>query len=169
MGSLPTTRISKGAKCTIGRALGAVPTDVAPTVVTIGNFDGVHLGHCEVLDAAVTQAKARSAQSVAITFDPHPALVHRPEAAPQLIMGIADRIDTLASVGLDATLMIHYTLEFADQSAEDFVRSLIVEKLHAVAVVVGHDVRFGRNNSGDSATCKSWARSTTSVSSACKT
>ncbi|MGQ3381977.1 bifunctional riboflavin kinase/FAD synthetase [Glutamicibacter sp. TV12E] len=131
------------------KGLDAVPADMAPTVVTIGNFDGVHLGHCEVLDAAVTQAKARSALSVAITFDPHPALVHRPDNAPELIMGIADRIDTLAGVGLDATLMIHYTLDFAEQSAEEFVRSIIVEKLHAVAVVVGHDVRFGKNNSGD--------------------
>ncbi|MHA6966987.1 bifunctional riboflavin kinase/FAD synthetase [Glutamicibacter bergerei] len=131
------------------KGLDSVPADMAPTVVTIGNFDGVHLGHCEVLDSAVTQAKKRSAKSVAISFDPHPAQVHRPGSAPELIMGIEDRVDTLASVGLDATLMIHYTLEFADQSAEEFVRSIIVEKLNAVAVVVGHDVRFGKDNSGD--------------------
>ncbi|MFJ2619049.1 bifunctional riboflavin kinase/FAD synthetase [Glutamicibacter sp. NPDC087344] len=131
------------------KGLDAVPTDVAPTVVTIGNFDGVHLGHCEVLDAVVSQAKQRAAKSVVITFEPHPALVHRPDSAPELIMGLADRVDTLANVGLDAVLMIHYTLDFADQSAEEFVKSIIVDKLHAVAVVVGHDVRFGRNNSGD--------------------
>ena len=131
------------------KGLDAVPTDVAPTVVTIGNFDGVHLGHCEVLDAVVSLAKQRAARSVAITFEPHPALVHRPDSAPELIMGLADRVDTLASVGLDAVLMIHYTLEFADQSAEEFVKSIIVDTLHATAVVVGHDVRFGRNNSGD--------------------
>lgn len=131
------------------KGLDAVPTDMAPTVVTIGNFDGVHLGHCEVLDSVVAQAKVRSAKSVAITFDPHPALVHRPESAPQLIMGVADRIETLAKVGLDAVLMIRYTLEFADQSPEEFVKSVFVDSLNAAAVVVGHDVRFGRNNSGD--------------------
>ena len=131
------------------KGLDAVPTDMAPTVVTIGNFDGVHLGHCEVLDSVVTQAKARSAKSVAVTFDPHPALVHRPDSAPELIMGVADRVETLAKVGLDAVLMIHYTLEFADQSPEEFVKSVFVDALHAVAVVVGHDVRFGRGNSGD--------------------
>ncbi|MGP9784243.1 bifunctional riboflavin kinase/FAD synthetase [Arthrobacter sp. MYb211] len=131
------------------KGLDSVPTDMAPAVVTIGNFDGVHLGHCEVLDSAVSHAKRRSAKSVAITFDPHPAQVHRPDSAPELIMGLEDRIDTLASVGLDATLMINYTLEFAEQSAEEFVHSIIVEKLNAVAVVVGHDVRFGHGNSGD--------------------
>jgi len=118
-------------------------------VVTIGNFDGVHLGHCQVLDRVVQQAKQRDAKSVAITFDPHPALVHRPESAPELIMGLADRIDTLDAVGLDAVLMIHYTLQFAQNSAEDFVREVFVDKLGAVAVVVGHDVRFGKDNAGD--------------------
>jgi len=64
-------------------------------------------------------------------------------------MGLADRIDTLASEGLDAVLMIHYTLEFAENSADDFVREVFVEKLGAAAVVVGHDVRFGKDNVGD--------------------
>lgn len=131
------------------KGLDSVPTEMAPSVVTIGNFDGVHLGHCEVLDAAVSAASERSAQSIALTFDPHPAQVHRPDDAPELIMGLQDRIDLLASVGLDAVVLVHYTLEFADQSAEEFVRSIIVEKLNAVAVVVGHDVRFGKDNSGD--------------------
>ena len=131
------------------KGLEAVPAAVGPTVVTIGNFDGVHLGHCQVLDRVVQQAKQRNAKSVAITFDPHPALVHRPESAPELIMGLADRIDTLDAVGLDAVLMIHYTLQFAQNSAEDFVREVFVDKLGAVAVVVGHDVRFGKDNAGD--------------------
>lgn len=131
------------------KGLEAVPASVGPTVVTIGNFDGVHRGHCEVLERTVELAKERDARSVAITFDPHPALVHRPDSAPELIMGLADRIDTLASEGLDAVLMIHYTLEFAENSADDFVREVFVEKLGAAAVVVGHDVRFGKDNVGD--------------------
>lgn len=131
------------------KGLEAVPAAAGPTVVTIGNFDGVHRGHCEVLERVVTRAKELDAKAVAITFDPHPALVHRPDQAPELIMGLADRIDLLDSVGLDAVLMIHYTLDFAKNSAVDFVREIFVEKLGAVAVVVGHDVRFGKDNAGD--------------------
>lgn len=131
------------------KGLEAVPAAAGPTVVSIGNFDGVHRGHCEVLERAVNRAGELGARSVAITFDPHPAIVHRPEHAPELIMGLADRIDLLDEVGLDAVLMIHYTLEFAENSADDFVREIIVEKLGAVAVVVGHDVRFGKDNAGD--------------------
>ncbi|WP_431711532.1 bifunctional riboflavin kinase/FAD synthetase [Glutamicibacter uratoxydans] len=131
------------------KGLEAVPAAVGPTVVTIGNFDGVHRGHCEVLEQVVQRANELDAKSVAITFDPHPALVHRPDNPPELIMGLADRIDLLAAVGLDAVLMIHYTLEFAQSTAEEFVRQIFVEKLGAVAVVIGHDVRFGQGNSGD--------------------
>ena len=131
------------------KGLEAVPAAAGPTVVTIGNFDGVHRGHCEVLEQAVYRARELAAKSVAITFDPHPALVHRPDQAPELIMGLADRIDLLDAVGLDAVLMIHYTLDFAENSADDFVREIFVEKLGAVAVVVGHDVRFGKDNAGD--------------------
>lgn len=131
------------------KGLEAVPAAVGPTVVTIGNFDGVHRGHCEVLEQAVTRAKDLGAKAVAITFDPHPAQVHRPESAPELIMGLEDRIDLLDEVGLDAVLMIHYTLEFAENTADEFVHEIIVEKLGAVAVVVGHDVRFGKGNAGD--------------------
>ncbi|GAB3620344.1 bifunctional riboflavin kinase/FAD synthetase [Glutamicibacter endophyticus] len=131
------------------KGLDSVPADLKPSVVTIGNFDGVHLGHCEVLDQVVEQARHLGANAVAITFDPHPARVHRPQSAPELIMGLADRIDTLAAVGMDAVLMIEYTLDFAENTAEEFVRQVIVEALKASCVVVGHDVRFGKGNAGD--------------------
>ncbi|MHC6176008.1 bifunctional riboflavin kinase/FAD synthetase [Glutamicibacter sp. X7] len=131
------------------KGLDSVPADLKPSVVTIGNFDGVHLGHCEVLDQVVEQARHLGANAVAITFDPHPAQVHRPQSAPELIMGLADRIDTLAAVGMDAVLMIEYTLDFAENTAEEFVRQVIVEALKASCVVVGHDVRFGKGNAGD--------------------
>ncbi|WP_418908777.1 bifunctional riboflavin kinase/FAD synthetase [Glutamicibacter endophyticus] len=131
------------------KGLDSVPADLKPSVVTIGNFDGVHLGHCEVLDQVVEQACHLGANAVAITFDPHPAQVHRPQSAPELIMGLADRIDTLAAVGMDAVLMIEYTLDFAENTAEEFVRQVIVEALKASCVVVGHDVRFGKGNAGD--------------------
>lgn len=131
------------------KGLEAVPPGIGPSVVTIGNFDGVHRGHREVLAAVVATARERKARAVAISFDPHPSQVHRPDEAPELIMGLEDRIETLAEEGLDGLLMIRYTLDFARATAEEFVAKVIVGALNACTVVVGHDVRFGRDNSGD--------------------
>jgi riboflavin kinase/FMN adenylyltransferase len=129
-----------------------VPADFGPTVVTIGNFDGVHRGHVEVCRAIADRARSDGARAVAVTFDPHPAAVHRPDDAPQLITGVADRLELLAATGLDAVLLVHYTRDFARQSAEEFVVRYLVEGLRARRVVVGRDVRFGRDNSGTLAT-----------------
>jgi riboflavin kinase/FMN adenylyltransferase len=118
-------------------------------VVTLGNFDGLHRGHQEVLGQVREEAKARGALSVALTFDPHPALVHRPESAPPQIMGLADKLAAMALLGLDAVVVLPYTLEFAQQTPEQFVQSVLVDALGACAVVVGQDVRFGLGNSGD--------------------
>lgn len=122
---------------------------LGPSVVTIGNFDGVHRGHRAVLGRMVADARARGETAIAVTFDPHPAQVHRPDAAPALITGIEDRLDLLEQTGLDAVLVITYTLEFAATTPEDFVRRYLVEALGAGTVVVGRDVRFGRGNAGD--------------------
>lgn len=129
--------------------LDAIAPDVGPSVVTIGNFDGVHRGHGAVLDALVTAARDRNAKAVAITFDPHPAHVHRPDQAPELLTGTADKLALLAEHDVDAVLTLQYTEEFALQDAQTFVERYIVQALGAKAVVVGDDVRFGRDNSGD--------------------
>ncbi|MET1036298.1 MAG: bifunctional riboflavin kinase/FAD synthetase [Arthrobacter sp.] len=131
------------------KGLEAVPAGYGPSVVTLGNFDGVHRGHRAVLRRLVDAARERGAAAVAISFNPHPAQVHRPGTSPPLIMGIEDRIDSLAESGVDALLMIHYTLEFAQATAEQFVKEVFVDRLGARAVVIGHDVRFGRDNEGD--------------------
>ena len=129
--------------------LAEVPAGIGPTVVTIGNFDGVHLGHQHVLHRLVKVARAKDAAAVAISFDPHPAQIHRPEAAPELIMGPEDRREALAATGLDGLLMMHYDLQLASLTPEEFVRRVFVDGLHVCAVVIGHDVRFGRGNAGD--------------------
>lgn len=129
--------------------LAQVPADFGPSVVTIGNFDGVHRGHAGVLTRMVAGARAVGARSVAVTFTPHPQQVHRPETAPPLLTGDTDRLELLAGTGLDAVLLLTYTLEFAQQTAEEFVRRYLVDGLHARTVVVGRDVRFGRGNVGD--------------------
>ncbi|PZF80244.1 bifunctional riboflavin kinase/FAD synthetase [Jiangella anatolica] len=132
--------------------LDQVPPGFGPSVVTIGNFDGVHLGHRQVLTRMVADATAAGARAVAVTFDPHPRVLHRPEDAPALITGVRDKLELLASTGLDAVLVQPYTWEFARQSPEEFVRRFLVDGLRAVTVVVGHDVRFGWQNAGDLST-----------------
>ena len=129
--------------------LTAVPRDPAPSVVTLGNFDGVHRGHRQVLDQVVSTARAAGALAVAITFDPHPRVVHRPNDLQEAITGYEEKARLIEQAGIDAMLVIHYTLEFAQQSPEEFVKNVIVDAVNARAVVVGRDVRFGFRNAGD--------------------
>ena len=132
--------------------LDQVPDGFGPSVVTIGNFDGVHRGHQAVLGRLVSLARADDRLAVALTFDPHPAQVHRPETAPELLTGLSDRLDLLARTGLDAVLVAPYTLDLAAQTPEEFVTRYLVDGLGARTVVVGHDVRFGKGNAGTLAT-----------------
>ena len=131
-----------------------VPADFGPSVVTFGNFDGVHRGHQQVLSQLIRSARLSHAKAVAVTFDPHPAVIHRPEAAPELIMGLDDKLDALGELGLDAILVVKYSLDLASLTAEEFVELYLVDCLHASHVVIGHDARFGRGNSGDLDTMK---------------
>ena len=138
----------------VWRSLADVPADFGPTIVTLGNFDGVHRGHQAVLSTLVADARAAGRRSVAVTFDPHPLAVHRPESPPTLITGIEDRVERLAATGLDAVLVIHYTLDFAHQTPEEFVRSCFVDGLQAATVVIGHDTTFGWGNVGHADTMR---------------
>jgi riboflavin kinase/FMN adenylyltransferase len=126
----------------------------ARTVVTIGNFDGVHRGHRAVLSRIVKEARQRDALAVAITFDPHPLAVLRPEAAPAVLTGLEYKLSLLAETGLDAVLIMAFTRELAGWSPERFVRKALVDALRVGGVVVGHDMRFGHRNSGDVATLR---------------
>jgi riboflavin kinase/FMN adenylyltransferase len=126
-----------------------VPRDFGPTVVTIGNFDGVHRGHQHVLAQVTQTARRHNIPAVAVTFDPHPAQVHRPGSAPELIMGLQDKLEALGATGMDAVLVMKYTLDLAAMTPLEFVRDVLVEGLHAEHVVVGHDLRFGAGNVGD--------------------
>lgn len=128
--------------------LDEVPQDLGPTALTIGNFDGVHRGHQEVLRQLVAAAAEHSASAVAISFDPHPLQVHRPQDCPVMLTGVEEKINRLATTGIDGLLMLHYDEQLAALSAEEFVAEYLVKALHATVVVVGHDVRFGRGNSG---------------------
>ncbi|MDY6055309.1 bifunctional riboflavin kinase/FAD synthetase [Micrococcus sp.] len=136
----------------IWNSLAEVPADLPRTVVTIGNFDGVHRGHRAVLERVVELSHRLDALSVAVTFWPHPRVVHQPGAEHEEILSAEQRAVALEATGLDALFLQEYTLEFASQSPEKFVERMFVCGLNAGTVVVGRDVRFGRGNSGDFAT-----------------
>ncbi len=129
--------------------LSQIPQGYGPSVVTLGNFDGLHKGHRAVLATVVEQAAARGAVSVAVTFDPHPIAVLRPERAPQIITSLGQRLDLLSGTGLDAVLVMEFTHEFAQWTPERFVAEVFVKALGVSLVVVGEDTRFGVRNSGD--------------------
>ena len=116
-----------------------------PTVVAIGNFDGVHLGHREVLAAA--RATRPGAPLVAVTFWPHPMVVLRPDAAPELLCDLAERIDLLRHAGADEVRVVEFTRRVADWSPQEFVEHVLAP-LHPATVVVGENFRFGRRALG---------------------
>ena len=128
------------------------PEALRPCVLTLGNFDGVHRGHRAVLNALVEAGHRLNLPAVAITFDPHPAAVLRPEQAPELISPGVLREELLADSGIDGLLVLDFTREFAKQEPEDFVRAVFVRGLDARCVVVGMDTRFGYRNAGDVST-----------------
>ncbi len=128
------------------------PEALRPCVLTLGNFDGVHRGHRAVLTALVEAGHRLGLPAVAVTFDPHPVAVLRPEEAPELITPGAVRDDLIADTGIDGLLVLDFTTEFAQQTPEDFVRAVFVRGLDARCVVVGMDTRFGYRNSGDVST-----------------
>jgi riboflavin kinase / FMN adenylyltransferase len=134
--------------------LSQIPQGYGPSVATLGNFDGVHKGHQAVLSTVVERARAEGAHAVAVTFDPHPVAVLHPERAPQIITAPEQRLDLLASTGLNAVLVMEFTRDFALWTPERFVVDVFVKALGASVVVVGEDTRFGVRNSGDVATLR---------------
>ena len=135
-------------------AVTEVPADLGACAVTLGNFDGVHRGHRAVLAELVSRAREASMTAVAVTFDPHPLAVLRPDAAPLMVGTLAQRLELLEAAGLDAVLVMEFTHELAAWTPEEFVRRVFCEGLHARLVVVGQDTRFGARNSGDVATLR---------------
>jgi riboflavin kinase/FMN adenylyltransferase len=119
------------------------------TVVTIGAFDGVHLGHRRLIERVRTTAHEIGALSAVVTFDFHPASVVRPGSAPLLLTDLDQKLALLAGAEADLTLVLHFDAQRAAEPAEDFVAEVLVGCLNARAVVVGHDFHFGRDREGD--------------------
>jgi riboflavin kinase / FMN adenylyltransferase len=118
-------------------------------VVTIGNFDGCHRGHQEILRSVVERAREVDAQAAVLTFFPHPARVLRPAEAPALLETLDQRIAAIGVMGIDAALVMPFNRELASVGAEEFVRQILVETMAARAVLVGGNFRFGRGGAGD--------------------
>ena len=119
------------------------------TVITIGAYDGVHLGHQTVISEVRRLASELDAASVVVTFSRHPASVVRPESAPKLLTDVPQKLEVLAGTGIDATAVVHFDEEWAAESAEDFVRRVLVDCLRTRLVVVGEDFHFGRHRAGN--------------------
>jgi riboflavin kinase/FMN adenylyltransferase len=138
----------------IWRTLDGVPSDLGRTVVTIGNFDGVHRGHRAVIARAREAANERGLQVVAVTFDPHPMAVLRPEHAPSMLTSVESRAELLSEAGVDHVLALPFDRSVADWTPEEFIERVLVAALRAEVVVVGANFRFGHRAAGDVATLR---------------
>jgi riboflavin kinase/FMN adenylyltransferase len=131
------------------QGLDEVPQGWGPAVVTIGVFDGVHLGHQRIVGRAIEAGAELGLPVVVMTFDPHPDEVVRPGSHPPMLCTVRRRIDLLAGLGVDAVCVVPFTLEFSRLGPDEFVRSVLAERLHARRVVVGVNFRFGHRAKGD--------------------
>ncbi|HEV8299182.1 MAG TPA: bifunctional riboflavin kinase/FAD synthetase [Acidimicrobiales bacterium] len=128
---------------------GPVDSSIDGTAVTIGVFDGVHVGHQYVLRELRKEAAAKGLRSAVVTFDTHPALVLRPENAPKLLNTLEQKLELLEENGVDATYVVHFDEARSRTEPDEFVREVFVESLRARALVVGEDFHFGRGRSGN--------------------
>ncbi len=119
------------------------------TVVTIGTFDGVHIGHQKIIERLVNTARAGSLESAILTFFPHPRMVLQKDADIKLINTIEERKEILEKSGIDHLIIHPFTQQFSRLSAREFVRDILVNKLKARKVIIGYDHRFGRNRTAD--------------------
>jgi len=130
------------------RGLQSYPSDLKPSVTALGVFDGIHLAHAKVLSTAVARARALRIASVVCSFDPHPAVVLRPDQAHAPIATLEENLERIRAIGPDATLIIPFTLEFSKMEAETFVDDVLVSTLGVREVVVGFNHTFGRGARG---------------------
>lgn len=134
-----------GSMIPVYRGIQEIPLRFGPTVGVIGNFDGVHRGHRQILSAAVAEARGSGKRAVAITFDPHPEQFLRPEAAPRLITPMEERLRLLAETGIDAVVVLPFDAALAELTAREFVRRVLMEALAVSALHEGGNFRFGRH------------------------
>ena len=124
--------------------------DIArPTVLTLGVFDGLHLGHQLIMQTVVARARAVGAVPTVITFEPHPREVLHPESAPPLLQTFDQKIEALGVLGIEQTIVIHFDKQFSQIRAQDFLRDAVVDRLHAREVYLGCGFAFGHDREGN--------------------
>jgi riboflavin kinase/FMN adenylyltransferase len=120
-----------------------------PCVLTLGVFDGLHLGHQQIMRTVVDRGRTTKSVATAITFDPHPRAVLHPESAPPLLQTLDQRLANLEVLGIEQTIVVAFTRDFASQPAEDFLSDIIHDRLHAKEVYFGKGFAFGKNRGGN--------------------
>ncbi|MCM3872280.1 MAG: bifunctional riboflavin kinase/FAD synthetase [Pyrinomonadaceae bacterium] len=120
-----------------------------PTVLTLGVFDGLHLGHQLIMRTVVERASALGAVPTAITFDPHPRAVLHPQSSPPLLQTLDQKVEGFGVLGIEQTIVVRFTEEFSKIPAEDFLRDVVMDRLHAREVYLGRGFAFGHNREGN--------------------
>ena len=120
-----------------------------PTVLTLGVFDGLHLGHQKIMETVVRRANAINAVPTVITFDPHPRAVLYPENSPPLLQTLDQRLANFEVLGIEQAIIIRFNNKFANQDAPKFLREIIHERLHTKEIYLGHGFAFGKNRGGN--------------------
>jgi riboflavin kinase/FMN adenylyltransferase len=133
----------------IAHSLSDLATLAGPSVITIGNFDGVHCGHRMVIASVLERAAALQARSVAVTFDPHPAHILRPTPRLPLITPLPEKLDLLAATGIDLALVLPFTDDLRHWTPRHFAQTVLYDALHAIEVNEGETFRFGHNAEAD--------------------
>jgi len=129
--------------------LDEVPAGFGPTLVSVGNFDGVHRAHAHVLHEIVTRARQSGAKAVAVTFEPHPARILRPESGLKLLTPTAEKLRLLEGTGIDAVLLLPFGRDLSLMTPRQFAERILKRKLHAREVYEGYNFRFGHKAAGD--------------------
>ncbi len=133
----------------IFRKLEDVPSQIGPSVVSVGNFDGVHRAHQKVVRLMADRAHALGGQAVIVTFEPHPLRILRPDVAPKLLTPLAVKLQLLEQTRVDAVLVLPFTRDLSMMSAHDFARQVLMETLHAREVHEGYNFHFGHKAQGN--------------------
>jgi riboflavin kinase/FMN adenylyltransferase len=120
-----------------------------PTVLTLGVFDGLHLGHQLIMRTVVERARATGCVPTVVTFDPHPRAILHPESAPPLLQTFDQKVEAFGVMGIEQTIVVHFSREFAQIRAEDFLREVVRERLQAREVYLGRGFAFGYNREGN--------------------
>ena len=126
-----------------------VPPQLGPTIVSVGNFDGVHLAHQEVVRRMAQSAHSLGGKAVVVTFEPHPLRILRPDVAPRLLTPLPVKLQLLAQAGVDAVLVLPFTRDLSLVSAHDFARDVLADTLHAREVHEGYNFHFGHKAQGN--------------------